>query len=508
MKDLITHGKKICAGLLILAMAFGMSFSEPKTVQAQTKYWIKVNKQANVATVYQLKNGKYQAVKAFLVSCGGSNTPSGTFYTPAKYRWHTLQGPSYGQYCTRIHGGVLFHSVWYYSHSKASQSTKEFNKLGTTASHGCVRLSVADAKWIYDHCAIGTKVTIYSSKNPGPLGKPKGIKVSTARKMYWDPTDPDKNNPYNKLKPSITISKKKKKVVQYGEKYNIRSGVTAKQKNGVSLTKKIKYTVTKYNSKKKKYVRAKFSTKSLGAYKITYKVTSKGGTSTTKTFNIRVVDTKAPVITAKNRTVMIGKTTPSNAVSGVTAKQRSGVSRTSAMSVYIKAPGASKSTKYTYSKAKAYKFNKVGTYYIRYQATNKYKTSVKAKKTIRITVKYANATLNVNTSKINLTTDMTKDAAKAELLKNVTALDYNGTPIDKSKITVDMSQISLSEEGVCKAGKYKVTFSVKGKSGVNVSKTVDIEIFDIVKDEDQDTNAKITTTASEAVTATSESNNQ
>lgn len=40
MKDLITHGKKICAGLLILAMAFGMSFSEPKTVQAQTKYWI------------------------------------------------------------------------------------------------------------------------------------------------------------------------------------------------------------------------------------------------------------------------------------------------------------------------------------------------------------------------------------------------------------------------------------------------------------------------------------
>lgn len=386
-----------------------------------------------------------------------------------------------------------------FSHSKASQSTKEFNKLGTTASHGCVRLSVADAKWIYDHCALGTKVTIYSSKNPGPLGKPKGIKVSTARKMYWDPTDPDKNNPYNKLKPSITISKKKKKVVQYGEKYNIRSGVTAKQKNGVSLTKKIKYTVTKYNSKKKKYVKAKFSTKSLGAYKITYKVTSQGGTSTSKTFNIRVADTKAPVITAKNRTLTIGKTTPSNAVSGVTAKQRSGVSRTSAMSVYIKAPGASKSTKYTYSKAKAYKFNKVGTYYIRYQATNKYKTSVKAKKTIRVTVKYANATLNVKNS--TLTYEQDAALPTAEQIKQaagITAYDYNGKTSLYSKVTVDTSAVQMNTPGT-----YEVKISVIGSSQVKVSKTVKIVIKEKATTESTDS-----TTASEAATVTSESNNQ
>ena len=95
-----------------------------------------------------VKEWNIQTDQAFLVSCGGANTPAGTFYTPAKYRWQTLMGPSYGQYCTRVHGGVLFHSVWYYEKNPSTQSTVQFNKLGQTASHGCIRLSVGDAKWI------------------------------------------------------------------------------------------------------------------------------------------------------------------------------------------------------------------------------------------------------------------------------------------------------------------------------------------------------------------------
>ena len=215
MKTFRLRCKKLCAVVLMIVTAFGFSFATPKTAQAaNTKYWIKVNKQANVATVYQLKNGTYKPIKAFLVSCGGANTPAGTFYTPAKYRWQTLMGPSYGQYCTRVHGGVLFHSVWYYEKNPSTQSTVQFNKLGQTASHGCIRLSVGDAKWIYDNCALGTKVTVYSSSNPGPLGKPKGIKVSTARRQYWDPTDPSKKNPYRKQKATLTVAKKKAKTAE------------------------------------------------------------------------------------------------------------------------------------------------------------------------------------------------------------------------------------------------------------------------------------------------------
>ena len=82
MKTFRLRCKKLCAVVLMIVTAFGFSFATPKTAQAaNTKYWIKVNKQANVATVYQLKNGTYKPIKAFLVSCGGANTPAGTFYS-------------------------------------------------------------------------------------------------------------------------------------------------------------------------------------------------------------------------------------------------------------------------------------------------------------------------------------------------------------------------------------------------------------------------------------------
>ncbi len=48
----------------------------------------------------------------------------------------------------------------------------EFDKLGTSCSHGCIRLQVADAKWIYDNKYDIAGGTIYDSDDPGPLGKP------------------------------------------------------------------------------------------------------------------------------------------------------------------------------------------------------------------------------------------------------------------------------------------------------------------------------------------------
>lgn len=190
--------------------------TEGQAAEATKQYIIKVNKQQNVVTIYKKEKKKYKPYKAFVCSVGNA-TPIGTFPLGAKYRWHELMGPSYGQYCSRITGSILFHSVWYYKISKNTQSYVQYNRLGTTASHGCVRLTVADSKWIYDNCPSGTKVVIYSSSNPGPLGKPKAKKMSGY--MGWDPTDPDPANPYfvkvksfklNKKKVTLTVGKGKK----------------------------------------------------------------------------------------------------------------------------------------------------------------------------------------------------------------------------------------------------------------------------------------------------------
>jgi len=157
----------------------------------QSSYEIRVNKRMNVVTVYAKdgNNGYIIPVKAFICSTGQA-TPIGTFYTPAKYRWHTLMGPCYGQWCTRIYGGVLFHSVFYNSYNNNNTlSVSAYNKLGTTCSHGCVRLTAGDAKWIYDNCKLQTKVIVYNSTNSGPFGKPTAYKLASWH--TWDPTDPN-----------------------------------------------------------------------------------------------------------------------------------------------------------------------------------------------------------------------------------------------------------------------------------------------------------------------------
>lgn len=358
------------------------------------KYWLKVNTKANVVTVYEKINGKWTPIRAMLCSVGlgtssDNSTPQGTFYTKGKWQWGHLVDNLWGQYCTHIVSDILFHSVYYdFYQDYASQPTKEFNKLGSPASHGCVRLSTMDAKWVYDNCSVGTKVTIYEDSNPGPLGKPEGIKVSTKRKRYWDPTDPNKDNPYYLLKkPVINVSSNKKLTIKYGSSYKLKSNVTAIDPNTfMDLTSKIKVSsIKKYSTTKKEYVDATFSTKKLGTYKITYKVFDKYSGTTYKTVKLNVVDNlSAPIIYGA-----VDKTIPpctSNAVQGITASQLS-CDRTQALQIYILTPGSDSYRQYSYMNAKTFMFSKVGEYKVKYKVKNKYSPYKERVKVITITVK-------------------------------------------------------------------------------------------------------------------------
>lgn len=163
------------------------------TTGADGKYTIKVNKTTNCVTIYE----NNVPIKAMTCSVGLNNaTPSGTFYTQAKYEWKQLNGGVWGQYSTRITGHYLFHSVYYFSKYKGNLNTSAYNKLGTAASAGCVRLTVTDAKWIYDNCPVGTKVMIVN-ENSDPLKKPETMLLTeNATYKGWDPTDPDPSNPW------------------------------------------------------------------------------------------------------------------------------------------------------------------------------------------------------------------------------------------------------------------------------------------------------------------------
>ena len=167
---------------------------EPVDTSGYNKYSIKVNRLANCVTVYTYDDyGEYTVpVRAIVCSCGGEKTPLGTFSISDKYTWGFLMGGVWGMYCSRVVQGILFHSVPYNEASPDTVITEEYNKLGATASHGCIRLPVKDAKWIFENCKSGTVVEIYDDTDPGPLGKPEPIRIPAG--CGWDPTDDNLDN--------------------------------------------------------------------------------------------------------------------------------------------------------------------------------------------------------------------------------------------------------------------------------------------------------------------------
>ena len=164
-------------------------------------YLLAVNRAASTVTVYAANEaGQYVVPYMAMVCSGGTDTPLGYFSTPVNYHWRLLSGPCYGQYATRIWSSYLFHSVPYYTQHKDDLEYDEYNKLGSLASLGCIRLEVVDVKWIYDNCPIGTPVVIYDdAADPGPMGKPGTIYIDPEDETLrgWDPTDPDPLNPWD-----------------------------------------------------------------------------------------------------------------------------------------------------------------------------------------------------------------------------------------------------------------------------------------------------------------------
>lgn len=242
-------------------------------------YEIHVNKQMNCITVYAMdNNGVYSIPLKAMVCSTGAATPLGIYETPAKYVWKVLKGNVWGQYSTRISGAILFHSVPYRTNSKSALISKYYNKLGTTASAGCVRLTTADAKWIYDNCPLGTRVIIYNDSNPGPLGKPTAMKVPESNK--WDPTDPDPANPWRGK--VLCINGVQSQTMEKGSAVNLMTGVTATDTSGNDVTANIQVT---HNANVNK----------AGVYAVHYSITDALGNTATADSTLTVTDTQAPV---------------------------------------------------------------------------------------------------------------------------------------------------------------------------------------------------------------------
>lgn len=258
-------------------------------------YCIKVNKTRNVVTVYTVGSDGYYSkpVKAMVCSVGEKgNTPNGIYDLGDREEWLALEGDVYGQYATAITGSILFHSVPYFTQNKGDLEIEEYNKLGQSVSAGCVRLAVIDAKWIYDNCSENTYVEIFESDYDGPLGKPVAAVISSGGSVgNWDPTDPDRDNPYMGNIPVI-LGGYDREVERYSN-FDVTSGVTALDSTGKDVTNYMK-------------VDGEVDLNTCGIYKVTYSVKDETGITGAATANIIVKDEQPPVLYVDQKVTSIG----------------------------------------------------------------------------------------------------------------------------------------------------------------------------------------------------------
>ncbi len=136
------------------------------TYDSPTKYLILVNKKTYKVGIYKGKKGEWTRVKYYDCTLGAKDTP-----TPSgNFLMNVYQGRPYRQryfdsgdvrvfYATRVVRGINFHSVTY---KQLSEPTKLVDgRLGMNLSHGCIRLKLEHAKWIYDNIPKNTRCVIY-----------------------------------------------------------------------------------------------------------------------------------------------------------------------------------------------------------------------------------------------------------------------------------------------------------------------------------------------------------
>ena len=196
--------KKILAALIAVIMILTMlpvcayARDDLKNTDPD-KYYIVLDLKNQIVFVYEKdENGEYtRLVRCFLCSSGrteidptipddkGTPTPKGIWKIGARERFGKFAsfGNEYARYWTQIVGGNYFHSIMFSKRDVNTLKSGAYRNLGNNVSHGCVRLYVEDAKWLYYYACPGTTINV-STNEPSNGELKKALKSSLPFKEY------------------------------------------------------------------------------------------------------------------------------------------------------------------------------------------------------------------------------------------------------------------------------------------------------------------------------------
>ncbi|NLY55651.1 MAG: L,D-transpeptidase family protein [Firmicutes bacterium] len=130
-----------------------------RTADFTNRLWVEVAEAENPQVVRVWRGDLL--IRTMICSTGKteSPTPEGVFRLKDRgYAFWSAKYQEGGYYWVRLQGNYLFHSVPFDHNRQIKDSERA--KLGTPASHGCIRLDLTDARWVYENLPAGTYVII------------------------------------------------------------------------------------------------------------------------------------------------------------------------------------------------------------------------------------------------------------------------------------------------------------------------------------------------------------
>ena len=127
---------------------------------SSTNWLILVDTKRCKVGIFWGSKGNWQLQRMMDCAPGKASTPTkkGRFTVGSK-GYYFDSGAARCFYFTQFSGNYLFHSVLYYQNPKPTSIMD--GRVGMGLSHGCVRLKLENAKWIYNNIPRGTKVYIW-----------------------------------------------------------------------------------------------------------------------------------------------------------------------------------------------------------------------------------------------------------------------------------------------------------------------------------------------------------
>lgn len=155
-RDTKIKGKKLNKDGVTDKVKYKM-YKKASSLSSNTQYLILVDTTNCKVGIFEGEADNWNMIKYWKCSPGASSSPTvtGTFKIQGR-RTFFISGNSWCHWATGFYGNYMFHSTLY-----NSNGTHQDSRLGMNLSHGCVRLAIKNAKWIYDNIPRGTKVVVY-----------------------------------------------------------------------------------------------------------------------------------------------------------------------------------------------------------------------------------------------------------------------------------------------------------------------------------------------------------